>query len=73
LIDYGATDSFISNSLVKDMLKAPDVLANGWQVEFGSSQKYLVRQCFRDVELELPKGSVVWDLYVVHLASYNII
>ena len=73
LIDCGAIDSFISNSLVKNVSKVPKVLKNGWQVEFRSCQKYPIRQCFRDVEIELPKVYVVWNLYVVPLASYNII
>jgi len=58
LIDYGATNSFISNSLVKDMIKAPEFLTNGWQVEFGSDQKCYIKQCFRNIKIELPKGFI---------------
>ena len=73
MIDCGATDSFISNSLVKDMIKTPEFLKNGWQVEFGSGQKCYIKQCFRNIEIEVPNGFIKWDLYVVPLASYDII
>ena len=73
LIDYGATDSFISNYLVKDMIKAPKFLTNGWQVEFGFGQKCYIKKYFRNIDIELSKGFIEWDLYVIPLASYDII
>jgi len=73
LIDYGATDNFISNVLVKDIIKALEFLTNGWQVEFGSSQKCYIKQYFRNIEIDLPKGFIEWNLYMVPLASYDII